>query len=700
MIKIRERSKTILLYLLDLKRPITITSLALKFNVSIRTMRSDIKEIDQYLNDNYLNKIARFRSKGLQINQDKKKIKELLFEETELDYLTNKERWFDLILSVSFSKEPIYPYQKEKELQISRTTLYEDLKKIRCILNKYNVNISGGEKRGILLIGEERNIRAMLFDVLTQYLITNSVFERITYKYIPKDILYQELNELYNQSFNHKNTEIDLLYKQYFIIFTAIWLFRIKSANFLEESLPSEKKILVQNKIVESVHCYIEKIKQNYNISIKKNTEKNYLTFIYTTLNMNNKEQWVNGDWLQAQLVTLELIQYVSKVTKIPFTHNSIEEILYEKLYQQIEGVFARSKVGLHVINPLKVTIKKNESELFTAIEFFAKNRFKLMTNLTMNEDEIAFLTIYFSAYKYSLLKNEEFYYKVAIVCDSGFAVTEFLSEYLKNCFNLKVILVISSEKLALLDQVEIDLIFSTVPINDSKKPILIIEPLVDEKGKESIHKFLLQNKTLKRLSIPKKDATTFFLTVIEAINISNGEVSPSLYAKLEQIFSKNNQLVNKEVLQPTMEKILQDTNIFLNIKATELQEVLKKLICPLIHNASIESMAVASKIYNDYKIVDKHILLVHVKPTDGVKTLGISIGTSRTGFLFNQKENDPIKLIFCLASIDNYSHLNLMKNIIELIQDKKKVYQLIAQNSIENFKHILFSKSDNIDSD
>lgn len=187
---------------------------------------------------------------------------------------------------------------------------------------------------------------------------------------------------------------------------------------------------------------------------------------------------------------------------------------------------------------------------------------------------------------------------------------------------------------------------------------------------------------------------------MIEAINIANGQITPSLYTKLEQIFSKNNQLINREELQPTVQKVLQDKHIFLNMQATELQDAIKELVLPLIGGGtdlaySVKSTSDSSTIYDDYKILDKHIVLVHVKPTDGVKKLGLSVGTNLNGLLINQKENDPIQLLFCLASIDNYSHLNLMKNIIELIQDKKKIHQLIGQDSIENFKQILFSKSD-----
>ena len=51
------------------------------------------------------------------------------------------------------------------------------------------------------------------------------------------------------------------------------------------------------------------------------------------------------------------------------------------------------------------------------------------------------------------------------------------------------------------------------------------------------------------------------------------------------------------------------------------------------------------------------------------------------------------MKIIFCLAAIDNYSHLNVMKAIVQLINDQQKVDQLAKQTDLQTFKQILFNE-------
>ncbi len=58
----------------------------------------------------------------------------------------------------------------------------------------------------------------------------------------------------------------------------------------------------------------------------------------------------------------------------------------------------------------------------------------------------------------------------------------------------------------------------------------------------------------------------------------------------------------------------------------------------------------------------------------------------------FGNPEMDPVKIIFCLAAVDSYSHLAIMKELIELINDEEKVTQLLACSTIEAFQSLLFS--------
>ncbi|MCW1007203.1 PTS sugar transporter subunit IIA, partial [Streptococcus anginosus] len=63
----------------------------------------------------------------------------------------------------------------------------------------------------------------------------------------------------------------------------------------------------------------------------------------------------------------------------------------------------------------------------------------------------------------------------------------------------------------------------------------------------------------------------------------------------------------------------------------------------------------------------------------------------------FGNKENDPVKFIFCLSAIDNASHLNALTELIELLNEpsfcnmldnaneSKEVMEYINQFNYEN---------------
>lgn len=94
---------------------------------------------------------------------------------------------------------------------------------------------------------------------------------------------------------------------------------------------------------------------------------------------------------------------------------------------------------------------------------------------------------------------------------------------------------------------------------------------------------------------------------------------------------------------------------------------------------------------YGPYIVIGKHLALAHARPEDGVNTLGVSVVTMNQPIHFGNPEMDPVKIIFCLAAVDSYSHLAIMKELIELINDEAKLNQLIACTTIDQFKQLLF---------
>lgn len=78
----------------------------------------------------------------------------------------------------------------------------------------------------------------------------------------------------------------------------------------------------------------------------------------------------------------------------------------------------------------------------------------------------------------------------------------------------------------------------------------------------------------------------------------------------------------------------------------------------------------------------------------DGVNKLGISVATMAEPVVFGNEENDPVSIIFCLAAVDSFSHLNIMKSLIELINDETKINRLAQCTTVTEFETILYEES------
>ncbi len=85
-------------------------------------------------------------------------------------------------------------------------------------------------------------------------------------------------------------------------------------------------------------------------------------------------------------------------------------------------------------------------------------------------EDEIAFLTIHFSTSVSAINQNLHYIYKAVVICNHGVATGKLLSENLKELFNIEILGILSSKELDLIEKFDVDLVFSTVTIQYSKK--------------------------------------------------------------------------------------------------------------------------------------------------------------------------------------------------------------------------------------
>lgn len=690
----KERTIKLLKVLAEESKPISLEDLSKEFSVSTRTIRNELKEINTLLENGKLPPSKNIRGQGvvLILSADERKRVDKIIESQSADYYNRDERYLDLIFSIGFSQKKILLYEKEEQFAISKSTMDEDMRRIRQFLDKYEIQIVSDPKLGMIFTGQEHNIRTFLYDAVNQSLglvvvgknesVTNRKLE-IFYQYVDNHFI-EQIDEIYNQTIS--DTQVDI-YRYQAILFSAICVRRIQKGNIIETSYLLDEVSQDRQKISDFIH---ELIRQLIPKGINEN-ERNYLKTLINKFEVDEEVSLLN--WSASQLLTLQLIRYVEKNTGLTFSKE--EPQLQDSLYRHVEGLLDRMRYNIQIVNPLKEMIQTKYSNVYELIKSFSPYIFRA-TGKEITDDEIAFLTIHFSTMISVLNQNESYEYKAVVICNHGLATGNLLAENLKELFPINVVAVLSSRELYLIEKFDIDLIFATIPIEFPGRPVLVVEPIIKMSTQYEIQRFLEENIQLRRKIDRQTDYTEFFQIMLAIIEESGGTLTPNLYEKIEIAFRKNNLMINKKEIQPMIKDILTAQNILIHKEVSDWQEAIKVVAEPLLKEEVItenyiDAMINTVKEYGPYIVIGEHVALAHARPTDGSKKLGLSVATLKNPVNFGHEDHDPVNIIFCLSAIDNYSHLNIMKNLIELIHDKDKLKRLAQADTVESFENILY---------
>lgn len=694
----KERTKRVLNKLLSVNTFLTYEDLSKEFLISERTLRNELTLINKYLTKSGYPTITTIRGKGLKLDfyeKDRERLLSKLDDRKETDYYQPNERFLALLLDIIDAQKTTLLYEMEGKLQVSKSTLDEDMRKLRLFLKDYSISVVSLPKLGIGLRGSERSKRTMLYDVINSmtdidYLMGFrdaeafiTVTDQLVLEYLDNNLL-KVIGEHYDEVLEKSRVEINHVYRNQIIVFLGIWIRRLQEGNTLSELTR------VQKVIDGPIKSFVDSICIEFDLYPSLNEIK-YITFIIESFNpkdMNN-----SFDWVTAQLLAIQLIEHVEKITGIPFSQR--EEDLYEGLYKHIAGLLGRSKNDLQAFNPLKDTIKNSYIGIYQAVTTFRK-QIEEYTKKPLSEDEIGFLTVYFSTSASWMKQDQQYVYQAVVLCNHGISTGKLLAANLKEQFNIEIVAVLSSYELAFIDKLDVDLIFTTISIDYSRKPVLLLNPILRESDKKEIKAFLLKNKEKRRTISNKFDATKMMRDILMLIVESGGTVTKESYEKVEETFGKHHLKINTREILPMLQDILSDSNILLKQECKDWKEAITKTAQPLITDEVIEERYIKAMIksveeFGAYIVVGKHLALAHARPEDGVKKLGISVMTLKEPVNFGNPDNDPVKIVFCLAATDSYSHLNVMKNLIELINDEEKLEQLITTQEVSKFNQVLY---------
>lgn len=460
------RALSIIKILLNSVEPVSSLALSQEIGCSTKTIQNEIKEVNKELKNC---EIVSIRGIGYKIegNLDDIDIKNSdLYDYDRVEYIIKK-----IINISSTDKDTIKLEDLADSMYVSLSTVKNDLKEVKKILNEYNLKISSKHKQGICIEASEEDIIKFIINY------SNKVDNSLNIK----DFLNNNIIEN---------------------------LFSIKK--ILLDTLSYENMILTDNEfknIVNYISIYLSRNNTNQSDFIKE----------YIKKYKSKKEKPISEDeQLLIRKAIKEFCRDLNIATSINLSHDKIFE---ECLFNHICNLYKRADLG---INQYEITAGEIKLKYPFAFELgkIAKKRIEKNLNMEISEDEVENIALHIGGALERIDKRDEKkVYKTIIVCTSGVGTSMLIKSKLENIFKgkLEIIKVIPSYLIDYINVLDIDFVISTVEVNLENVNVIKVSPMLTDKEIKLIEKYIETENVYIDLDIQNLFSRELFFKDIKA---------------------------------------------------------------------------------------------------------------------------------------------------------------------------------------
>jgi lichenan operon transcriptional antiterminator len=494
-IDLKRRYREILSIILNTDGCITGKELAKLCNVSIRTIRLDIKEINIILKE-YNIVINSLVKKGYYLTENCKNIlKENNIIRAVLDYeyiMETPTSPIDrqmYILSKLTIKEYVSVEELADELYVSISTVNNDIVLVKKWLKeKLNLKINTSLSKGIKLNGDEKDKRNIISWILGNRLNISVVAKY--WKYIFGEIEFiLDYNELYH-IVNYETKR-----NGYFLSGHSSQLLSIEilvAVNRCKLDYNLHETDSINHRLMPVMIGLKESIKTHFQIVLSDLEWMNLQECL-------NAKQFVSGTNI-TNINTKESIHIVDeflKILSIKFNINFTDPpAVKEKLLLYVAPMINRLKGRYSIANSIDENIIQNyqlEFKMANEISYIINEQLNLDTNLV----ELAYITLHLV----SICNICRTKLNTLIVCDFDESIITYIKEKIRNNIGekIKIYDCYTYQQFKFEDQKKlesIDLIVTTSTLADiTNIPFIQVNPIMEEKDIINLHDYLYHSK-------------------------------------------------------------------------------------------------------------------------------------------------------------------------------------------------------------
>ncbi|MGX7030329.1 BglG family transcription antiterminator [Vagococcus zengguangii] len=545
---LQERMNKILMMIYE-NDVVPLADIMSQFNISDRTIRNDIKELNAYL-EKYGAKIVLLRKKGYTI-ESKKRLDALYHdisqhEQHHLSVDSLENRIFLVINYLLSQTDYCSMAELCRVVYVSPSTMTSYLRTIKENLERYHLTLLSKNNLGYKITGSEQDFRRYIFDYLIDknapnYMTIFSPYEMTLFNHV-------DLENLYNISLTYfppATYPFNDYSRKNFIIQTAIML------NRLIQQHPSDKLINDKSTATfanQSLNKMLAKLENIYHINISTNNKKWLLSKIWP--NLMTDRDYHPGSAPFAALVTA-FIEQIKHDAQLDFSN---DQTLINDLNNHLATYLPVKANNPEKINPLMKGIKNKYAYAYKICRHAVK-QLPIFKPFKLSEHDIGYIALHIAAALERRKNSQPRLTKVVILCSQGFSTSRLIEAKIKQHFyeSINIINLLSYAEYKAKPPDNIDLIISTMPIKRSNIPVfyfdllhvnksitLLTEQLEEQNKHQQLLSHLFHPSLFfhTRRSYTKLEAIHF---LIEQYNLNSEEVS---------YFTKN--ILEREDTNPT----------------------------------------------------------------------------------------------------------------------------------------------------
>lgn len=654
------RSKSLLNVLLTQSDYISLNNLAKALDVSRRTIYYDISKVNLWLEQAGIPALDIVREKGLFVPyKDRDQIRAYIEtdDEKQVYIFSPVERCKAIICYIIYANEPVYLEQLTECFEVSRNTIFNDLKTVTEQLEQYDLKLDYRPRTGYQILGDPVRIRALFmlhFSEMLPLFQGNALRffqpEKVKDYYERMKAIEKELGIIYVDGVLFSLAAlIPILYRHgHSILFPGLKASEIQKTREYELVCDFFTDLIVEEQCYLALHL----------LGSRVNT-------VPTQFFTNPSKEYIHD-------LARELITEFEKTACVIFEeHDELERALYVHLSTSLY----RYQYGIQIGNPLGNEVIKEYPDLFSITRMAAGN-LETSIGIPIPDGEIAYLALHFGGFlKISGQDNQKL--RILIVCANGVSTGNMIKREVQKLLPFAEIVGVCAA-IGLMNVQEIcDLIISTVAIT-SVVPIIVVHPILTELDRKGIlnHKLIAP----KQIEIKRDQIFQVVKNYVDPENYQDllNDLTAYLQGGIQEFKIEDK-------LELGLCKLLDISRIQIVSETCIWQKSIRIAGQCLIDNNSIEPKYLDSIIsqlqyYGPYMFLTDSVILAHAKPEDGVNTLDISLTVFKEPVIFSKERK--ARIIIMLAAEDQEKHLKILQDILELVSNMSKLDLLIKCNS------------------